>query len=117
MPLSILMNIIISFLIFILTFTISFQTNLFLDAVFRAFVVFIVSFISIFLCTYVIKEIAHKNSSSSTLEDIPEIKNEDTSDLTLNQEASKGGIIDFQTPDDQLEFEPFQPRKLEERDE
>jgi|GEM_PF-6051549 len=120
MSLAVWINTIISFLIFIITFSISLQSNLFLGALFRAFIVFIISFISLFLCIYIFKEMGKSNTNMSQTNHFEPNKEEsiDREIAKSVNEEGKGGMIDFQTPDeDHIEFKPFQPRKLEDRDE
>lgn len=104
-------NIGLSTLFFIISYSLSIRSNLFLDALFRSSIVFICSFIFIYILISLFRQLNRFNDADTK----ESLKSSDT--LSSPSETFKGEHIDFKTPDDDdTEFKPLQPRKINKQD-
>jgi hypothetical protein len=102
----------LSMLFFMISFGLSIRSNLFLDALFRSSTVFIGSFIFIYILISLFKQLNRANEAK-TKESL-----NSSNTLSSPSESFKGEHIDFKTPDDDddSEFKPLQPRKINKQD-
>jgi hypothetical protein len=113
-----MINLCISLLIFIISFVLSLQSNLLWDALYRSFIVSIVSCIFIYFIVVLYRQFDRSNQQKQTttapVHDPGEKDN--TSDRVKQDEIEpeKGGHVDLQTPDDDEndQFIPLQPQRL-----
>jgi amino acid permease len=109
-------NLCISLLILIISFVLSLQSNLLWDALYRSFIVSIISFIFIYFITVIYKQFvrSNQNKQSSTLPVQEQRDSTKTNEIEKKKEieSDKGGHVDLQTPDDDEQFIPLQPQKL-----
>jgi amino acid permease len=115
MSLASVMNLCISLLFFIISFVLSLQANLFLDALYRSFIVFLISFIFFYLLGTLFRQLDRSNQKEAL-----QTETTDQNDHAEEEakEPEKGEHIDMQTPDDHddNQFIPLQPRKLNTQD-
>lgn len=111
MSLITIINLCLSILFFMISFGLSIRSNLFLDALIRSSVVLLCSLIFISILSSLFKQLSKFNQTKAK-------KRLDSSDsLSSPSEPHKGEHIDFKTPDDEdSEFKPLQPRKINKHD-
>lgn len=111
MSLTTIINLCFSVLFFIISFSLSIRYNLFLEALYRSSIVFICSSIFIYLLISLFKQLREFNEAKL------QEPSESPESLEVSTEPLKGENIDLKTPeDDDSEFKPLQPRKLNKQD-
>jgi amino acid permease len=109
-------NLCISLLILIISFVLSLQSNLLLDALYRSFIVSILSFSFIYFITLIYKQFdrsnQNKQSSTPSMQEQSDSTNTNERAKQKEIESDKGGHVDLQTPDEDDQFIPLQPQKL-----
>jgi hypothetical protein len=108
-------NLCISLLIFIISFVLSLQSNLLWDALYRSFIVSIVSCIFIYFIVVLYRQFDRSNQQKQPVHDPGEKDNTRDNRVKQNEiEPEKGGHVDLQTPDDDEndQFIPLQPQRL-----